>query len=380
MKKSRKCRRIEAARVRNAKHAGTSTNVNGDAMNVAESLNNINVSTTEPEDGMIDVEAAIERGRYLEQLMQGDVDRPSMFVGKTANEWITEAAARPNPKSLWLSLWYEGEMCCLFADTNVGKSIYAVQIAGEIARKQRVLYFDFEMTDKQFQLRYTDEDTGTVHNFGPNLVRIEFNAERRAATNLRGVIADIAREALNRQAKVLIIDNISWICNCAESADVAGELMTLLIELKRNLGLSILVLAHTPKRIPGMPLTQNCLAGSKRLANFMDSMFAIGIDHSSNPAGRYIKQIKVRSSEMEYDADNVITAELEKQGSFIRLRHTGYGVESKMLGSDAVSEEKAARFNKIADMLDKGFTVRDICTRLKVSPKTVVKVNKATSA
>jgi DNA-binding NarL/FixJ family response regulator len=51
-----------------------------------------------------------------------------------------------------------------------------------------------------------------------------------------------------------------------------------------------------------------------------------------------------------------------------------------MLGSDAVSEEKAARFNKIADMLDKGFTVRDICARLKVSSKTVSKVNKAISA
>lgn len=70
---------------------------------------------------------------------------------------ISEAALRPNPDALWLSLWYEGEVCCLFSDSNLGKSIYAVQIATRIAETKKVLYFDFELSDKQFQLRYTDE-------------------------------------------------------------------------------------------------------------------------------------------------------------------------------------------------------------------------------
>lgn len=55
-----------------------------------------------------------------------------MFTVKTANRTIQEAALRPNPNTLWMTLWYEGEVCCLFSDSNLGKSIYATQIAASI--------------------------------------------------------------------------------------------------------------------------------------------------------------------------------------------------------------------------------------------------------
>ena len=62
-------------------------------------------------------------------------------------------------------------------------------------------------------------------------------------------------------------------------------------------------------------LTQNSLAGSKRIANFMDSIFAIGASKKDRPSSRYIKQIKVRSCEMTYGEDNVIEVRLVKEGS-----------------------------------------------------------------
>jgi hypothetical protein len=68
----------------------------------------------------------------------------------TANGTIKEAAMVANPKSLYLSFWYEGEVCCLFADCNLGKSILAVQIANEISRTEKVLYFDFEFLTSNF--------------------------------------------------------------------------------------------------------------------------------------------------------------------------------------------------------------------------------------
>lgn len=76
---------------------------------------------------------------------------------KTANRTILEASLLPTPRALWDSFWYEGELSCLFADSNVGKSILAVQIADRIARTDNVLYLDFELSEKQFQLRYTSE-------------------------------------------------------------------------------------------------------------------------------------------------------------------------------------------------------------------------------
>ncbi len=90
--------------------------------------------------------------------MQTEIpEKVGMFTIMTANRTIQDAKLRPDPAPLWMTLWYEGEVCCLFSDSNLGKSIYATQIAADIAQKQKVLYFDFELSDKQFQLRYTDE-------------------------------------------------------------------------------------------------------------------------------------------------------------------------------------------------------------------------------
>lgn len=52
-----------------------------------------------------------------------------MLTIKQANNVLQDVARRPNPDELFHSLWYEGEVGCLFADSNLGKSIYAVQIA-----------------------------------------------------------------------------------------------------------------------------------------------------------------------------------------------------------------------------------------------------------
>lgn len=62
----------------------------------------------------------------------------------------------PVPRQLFGSLIFEGEMTIMVADTNVGKSIFAVQISNEIAKEQVVLYLDLELSDKQFERRYSD--------------------------------------------------------------------------------------------------------------------------------------------------------------------------------------------------------------------------------
>ena len=90
-------------------------------------------------------------------MQHGMPDSIGVMSIKTANRTILEASLLPTPRALWDSFWYEGELSCLFADSNVGKSILAVQIADRIARTDNVLYLDFELSEKQFQLRYTNE-------------------------------------------------------------------------------------------------------------------------------------------------------------------------------------------------------------------------------
>lgn len=174
----------------------------------------------------------------------------SMLTVKQATQWSYDASHRPDPRPLWLSMWYEGEICCLFADSNLGKSIYAVEIARSIAARERVIYFDFELSDKQFQLRYTDAE-GHIQIFPESFLRAEINSEALTVSGAEleeRIIADIEFAATSHAASKLIIDNLSFLCNSSDKSDMAGRLMIRLIDLKKRLGLSILVLAHTPKR------------------------------------------------------------------------------------------------------------------------------------
>ena len=199
-------------------------------------------------------------------------DDIGMFTVKTANETVHDAALRPIPRNLFMTLWYEGEVTCLFADSNVGKSIFAVQIADQIATTEPVLYVDCELSEKQFQLRYTDTESGRMHQFPELLFHAGINPMKfDAGYHEEKILSDIANAAEQQHCKIIIIDNLSYLCNAAEKGSDAGSFMVKLMNLKKEKDWSILVIAHTPKRDPSRPITQNDLAGSKRLYNFFDS-------------------------------------------------------------------------------------------------------------
>lgn len=288
-----------------------------------------------------------------------------MFTIKTANQTIQEAALRPNPNALWLTLWYEGEVCCLFSDSNLGKSIYAVQIATSIAKFQKVLYFDFELSDKQFQLRYSDEQ-GNLYHFPNDLYRVEINRNALEGDCFEDALIDnIEKTAIKTNAKVLVIDNLTYLCIAAEKGDAAGSLMMRLMILKKKYDLSILVLAHTPKRLLTNPITQNDLAGSKKLYNFFDSVFAIGKSAKDNSI-RYIKQLKVRYGSYTYDADNVIVSTIEKVGTFLQFVDIGYATEKEHL-KEPSEKDSTQEIETIKRMVSEGKTYREVASELGIS-------------
>ena len=305
-----------------------------------------------------------------------------MFITRRVTDVIAEQIATPNPRQLWGPLWHEGEVACLFADTNVGKSIYAVEIAEHIAYTEKVVYFDFEMSDKQFQMRYSLD--GALYTFPDNFLRATYSLDYDGGLNLTDVIEHIALAAIDAEARVIIIDNITWICNRCESGDAAGEFMQMLIDIKRRYDLSILVLAHTPKRNIHSPLTQNSLAGSKRLANFMDSIFAIGVDSTDRPAGRYIKQIKVRSCETVYGDSSVLLGRLEKRGTVLRIwpddpERTAPEHRLLQLPDDA-DADRDRLIDDIRRLTDEGMSQREIAAATGLSQSKVNRLLKAATA
>ena len=300
-----------------------------------------------------------------DQLAVSIPEQIGMLTVKTANRTIREAALRPNPDALYLTLWYEGEVCCLFSDSNLGKSILAMQIAAQIAKTRKVLYFDFELSDKQFQLRYSDEQ-GNLNKFPDNLYRVEINRESLDVSNFEeAIIGNIEQAALMTGAKVLIIDNLTYLCIASEKGDAAGALMFRLMALKKKHGLSMLILAHTPKRCLSNPITQNDLAGSKKLYNFFDSVFAIGKSAKDNNL-RYIKQLKVRYGNYTYDSDNVIVSAIEKVGAFLQFSNIGYATEKEHL-KEFTDKDRAEAINEVKRLSSEGKSQREIARALNLS-------------
>jgi len=297
-----------------------------------------------------------------------------MFVVKSAYQTLIEASERPDPKSLYKGLWYEGELCCLFADSYVGKSLYAVQIGTAISRNERVLYFDFELSEKMFQIRYTDDISKDLYHFPDNFFRVSVDPNELAAGQdfESEVIKNIEETSIEMDAKCLIVDNLTWLCQSSEKSEAATALMKDLWSLTRKHSWSILVLSHTPKRNLSNPITQNDLSGSKRLFNFFDGCFAIG-KSARNESQRYIKQLKVRSGLLEYHADNVILCEIKKNGAFTFFEHIGYGNEKEML-RELESEDQRLMNDAICELAAQGKSYQQIADELGTNKTKVCRV------
>src|SRR5665213_2748112 len=119
-------------------------------------------------------------------ILSRDPDK-DLFRIKPADQWLKEEYSKPEARQPRGTLWHEHELCILFADTNLGKSILAVQIGyclGKAAGMEpfgsqvdgalKVLYIDFELSPAQFKARYYDSGYG-MHHFGENFIRAEFN-------------------------------------------------------------------------------------------------------------------------------------------------------------------------------------------------------------
>lgn len=282
-----------------------------------------------------------------------------MFTVKTANRTIADAALRPDPRELYHELWYEGEVCCLFSDSNLGKSIYAVQMAGEIAIDRPVLLVDCELSDKQFQMRYTDQETGRRHIFPDNLYRAEINPVSLDVKDYEEkIIQHIEAAALRKNCSVIIIDNLTYLCNSSDKGVDAGLFMMKLMNLKKRYGWSLLIIAHTPKRSLTSPITQNDLAGSKKLYNFFDSVFAIG-QSAKDDRLRYVKQLKVRAGEYRYNSANVLLYEIEKTDGYVHFEFLEFSTEAAHLREQTDKDINQEQKN-VTELRSQGKTVREI--------------------
>jgi len=209
---------------------------------------------------------------------------------------IEDGKKKPPIHRLWGDFWWENELVFLFADSGIGKSILATQIAYEIANgesecvdietePQKVLYFDFELSDRQLARRYANAD------FPDKFIRGSISDDISQDELSMGMLEGICDKLIETGAKVMILDNLSYLSTQTAEAEYAGAIMDGLTRIKRDMGISVMVIAHTPKIEEWKPLSKTNMAGSKILSNFADGVFAIGRTKSG---GRYLKLLKTR--------------------------------------------------------------------------------------
>ncbi len=336
-----------------------------------------------------------KQNNQLNELLRSPDDSGDAFIMKPAADWLQTTADGPQAgATLFGDLWYRDELCILFADTNMGKSVLAVQIGDSLSRgeplwdlggagqPEKVLYFDFELSATQFRKRYSSEGYGPAclpagnYNFAPGFTRLVFNPHADGARKFASY-ADYLNNAIENVlvasgARILIIDNITCLRSGTEAATSAVSLMTKLQAIKQQYGLSILVLAHTPKRNPAKPINRNDLQGSKMLINFADSAFAIGESQTNNGL-RYLKQIKQRSGRQIYGAENVCICRMVKPSNFLHFEFTGHGHEASHLLHYTEQQRKLTE-DRIGQLHSQGHSLRAIAAETGISHATVFRV------
>lgn len=248
----------------------------------------------------------------------------------SANKWIEIGKTLLDPIFFFFKMIVQFEINIIFSAAGTGKSILLTQIAESIARTMRILVIDCELSTKQFQMRYSDKETGATHIFPENFLRAEINPDLLEDISLEDAIFDSVKQAAEDGIKIIGIDNLTFIITDAEKAEATIKFMRRLIRLKKKYGLTLIIVAHTPKRDPSKPLTRDDLSGSSKLMALIDDAIAVGLS-ARDKNERYVKTIKFRDDEDPYPADSVAVYKIEKVDGYTQFVYQGRGVEKDFL-------------------------------------------------
>lgn len=296
----------------------------------------------------------------------------NLLAIKSANQTLADAALLPDPIFLYAPLIVQGEITILFADTGIGKTALSVMIAIYIAKKYKLLYVDLELTDKQFEKRYRN-DEGKHFSFPANFYRATYEILKELPEDIAYedfFISSLRDRIQEFSAEVVIIDNMTKVVSgSTDSAKSTIPIMNALSAMKFEQGITFLVLEHNKKVDEWRPISLNDLQGSKMKSNFADSVFTIGRSAYDKNI-RYIKQLKVRSGELVYDEENVLVCELTTRSGFLGFSEIGYQHERDLLkAQDSSSYED--KIQEVLQLKSRGMSNVQIARHIGRSEGTV---------
>lgn len=274
---------------------------------------------------------------------------------------------------------FKGEIGILFGDSNTGKSILANDICMAAAGGEPFwpetpvlnfpsVYVDLEMTRDQFGNRFR----GAVPYIPKNYHRIYVNVLNGDTEEL---MKAIQREIIKTQGspdaiKLVVIDNITYGFGSILSAKEMKALMKSLKELKDRYGLTILLIGHCVKRKSGGPVMLDDLGGTKMLANFSDSAFAI----NNTGLGDEVKYLKLLKSRVVQKPQKIQIVEISQE-PYLRFQPKEQESELEVLHPtnllSARSSIKPEMEPVILQMREAGAKIVQIADKIGVSKSAV---------
>jgi len=302
------------------------------------------------------------------------VNPSGLLVMKSMNDVMDEGEKEPKSKWVMGNLVKENEVIIMFGDEGTGKSILGFQMADRASKgkdlfdhedfrnhcdPKETIFYDFELEASELYSRYSRDKE--KFNFHDNFKRASINKDFLEFENADElIINEIQRDIEMYNPEFVVIDNITYIASESQDPTMATKLMKRLLALqKRYKPITIIIIAHTPKRDMSMPIQSRHLAGAKNLANFAKSVIAVSLS-KKDPDKRYIKHIKCRNGRKMHDETNVIECVIRKEGANLSYEHYGFSTEQEHLEVKDISDQVGDIMDTIITQRKAGKSFREI--------------------
>ena len=239
------------------------------------------------------------------------------FVGGVMQEQIDNCSSRPR-RQLYGPFVLERQLNVLVGQTAAGKSVLMVQVLRGIASEDydggfpceasplKCCYIDCENDTDDWRDRMNGE------RLPSNILRKTLDPSIMFEDLALVITREIKRIHREEGVQVFGIDNLKWLLSPSKhELEETWKLLKALNMLRSQLGITIILATHSNKDKVNSEWTIKDISGGSDINRFSQSIWAVG-NVEGQSRQRYLKQLKQRSSSVEFDNSNVAVAELIK--------------------------------------------------------------------
>jgi hypothetical protein len=250
-------------------------------------------------------------------MMKNKTDE-TYFITRSFTSVIEEGIKEPPRRKIAGAFLYENTNTYFYSRTNMGKSIFAFQIAYAAAtgtnidfcsalrnecEPMKVILLDLEMDAKTISDRHKSAILSTVPERLSNLVYLHERTDKKTLIGFN-LIEMIERAVLENQAKLVIIDNISKLLPDSLKAETVTMVISALNRIREKTGASFLVIGHSIKGDVKTAISPSSYYGSSMLANFFPELFYLD---ATNDGRFFLSHVKTKHEESYIETVPVLT-------------------------------------------------------------------------